>query len=313
MLHKILVTTFTLLLPFKTLNIGYLMSLFNDNYSSISNNEKYNAFSTTKKSANTALTSKIIIDDMFSAVKKINTIRYKLHTTERVDGKMLIINSEIKLNTKPRKIYLKNPSKNLELLFVENENNGDAIVNPGKFPYVTLYLNPNKHIMRKNQHHSIDDLGFQFIAQMIARSIPANTNDFNKTFGYTGDIEWEGKKCHKIYSEFKDFKIINYTLTKDESITEIAHKFNCGDYRIIENNPTYTYGEKLKKGTTIKLPNMYATKTIICIDAITKLPLTLKIFDNEGLYESYEFRDIVVNKPFDKEEFLKTYKDYNFK
>jgi hypothetical protein len=37
------------------------------------------------------------------------------------------------------------------------------------------------------------------------------------------------------------------------------------------------------------------------------------LFDNDGLYESYEFRDIVVNKPFDKEEFLKTYKDYNFK
>jgi hypothetical protein len=265
------------------------------------------------RNTTSSLNAKSILDEMIIAIKKINTSRYKLHTTERIDGKLLFINSEIKLNTKPRKIYLKNPSKNLELLFVENENNGDAIVNPGKFPYVTLYLNPNKHIMRKNQHHSIDDLGFPFIAQMISRSFPTNTADFHKTFGYTGDADWEGKKCHKIYAEFKDFKVINYTLTKDETVNEISYKFNCGDYRIIEFNENYTYGETIKKGTTIKLPNMYASKTLMYIDVQTKLPIALKIFDNGGLYESYEFRDIVINKAFDKEEFLKDFKDYKFK
>ena len=58
---------------------------------------------------------------------------------------------------------------------------------------------------------------------------------------------------------------------------------------------------------------MYASKTLMYIDVQTKLPIALKIFDNGGLYESYEFRDIVINKAFDKEEFLKDFKDYKFK
>jgi hypothetical protein len=261
---------------------------------------------------NSTLTTKAILDDMCDAIEKIKTCTYKLHTLERVDKRFDEINSFIKINTNPRKLYLINPSKKLEVLYIESENNNDAIVNPGKFPFITLYLNPHNQLMRKNQHHSIDDLGFQFIADMIKSSIKSNVNSFDKTFLYTGNTEWEGKLCYKIYCEFKDFKYINYTLTKNETVREIALKFGCGEYRIVEKNDI-AFDATIKKGAMVKVPNMYANKTLIYIDIFTKLPIQIKIFDDAGLYEVYEFRDIQINKGFAKDEFLTSNKQYNFK
>jgi len=259
-------------------------------------------------------TAKSVLDEMLAAIKNLNTISYKLHTKERVANKYLSINSEIKINTKPRKIYLKNPSKKLEVLYCEGENNNEALVNPGKFPFITLKFNPNHNLMRNNKHHSIHDLGFQFIAQMIEESIPANPKLFDKTFLYMGIIEWDGKQCYKIYCEFKDFKYVKYTVTTTtENVISIAKKFNCGDYRIIANNDGLSYTNYITKGTVLKVPNMYAAKTIIYIDVESKIPVNIKLYDDEGIFEVYEFTDIKINRGFAKNEFTKDFAGYGFK
>lgn len=45
----------------------------------------------------------------------------------------------------------------------------------------------------------------------------------------------------------------------------------------------------LIEGTVIFVPNGYASKTLLFIDVVSNLPVSIKTFDNEGLYESYEF------------------------
>jgi hypothetical protein len=254
------------------------------------------------------------MNDMFDAINNIRTVEYKLHTTERIEGRYDEINSEIKVNTKPRKIYLINRKKKLEVLFVEGENNGKAYVNPGKFPYITLSLDPYGNLMRDNQHHSIDDLGFKYIADLLRNACRIdNKAYFDKSVKYDGIIKWEGTNCYKLFFNFPDFKYVNYTLQKDESVREIAQKFNCGEYRIVEKNKGVDFDEVLKKGTTVQVPNMYAKMTMIYIQTETNLPVNIKVMDNEGMYEQFELRDIKVNRGFAKNEFTKDFPEYFFK
>lgn len=255
---------------------------------------------------------KAILEKMESKIQQIQTLRYSLYSMERVNGKCSFANSDVKIKVSPRKIYLKNPLKKLEVLYAEGENNNNALVNPGKFPYITLSLDPHKSIMRKGQHHTIDDLGFAYISKIISKSIPKDQKLFERAFFYMGIIEWEGRQCHKIYNEFKDFRYVNYTTKKGETVKAIADKFNCGDYRIVEKNPDIKINDEIKEGTVILVPNYYASKTMLYIDVVTYLPINIKIFDTDGLYEVYEFTNVRLNQPFLKDEFSRDFKEYKF-
>lgn len=254
------------------------------------------------------------MNDMFESIISIRTVEYKLHTIERIEGRYDEINSEIKVNTKPRKLYLINRKKKLEVLFSDGENNNKAYVNPGKFPYITLSLDPHGNLMRDNQHHSIDDLGFQYIADLLRNACQIeNKTYFDKSVKYDGIVQWEGTNCYKLFFNFSDFKYVSYTPKKDESVQEISRKFNCGEYRIVEKNRDVDFDEIIKKGTTIKVPNMYAKMTLIYVHTETNLPVNIKVMDDEGMYEQFELRDIKVNRGFAKNEFRKDFPEYFFK
>ncbi|MCE9540141.1 MAG: DUF1571 domain-containing protein, partial [Bacteroidetes bacterium] len=55
-----------------------------------------------------------------------------------------------------------------------------------------------------------------------------------------------------------------------------------------------------------------ASKVILFIDKKTFMPINIKIYDEEGLYEAYEFYNVIINKPFDQDEFSKNFKGYKF-
>jgi hypothetical protein len=66
------------------------------------------------------------------------------------------------------------------------------------------------------------------------------------------------------------------------------------------------------EGMVIKVPMVYGKKTELLIDKQYMLPVNTKVYDDKGLFESYEYDILVVNPPLKDEEFTKTYKDYHF-
>jgi outer membrane lipoprotein-sorting protein len=81
---------------------------------------------------------------------------------------------------------------------------------------------------------------------------------------------------------------------------------------VLENNPKLGSYNDVKAGDIIKVPNAYAKLTLLLIDKEYLLPVNNKIFDDKGLYETYEYHDLMVNPPIAPEEFTKTYKGYHF-
>jgi outer membrane lipoprotein-sorting protein len=68
----------------------------------------------------------------------------------------------------------------------------------------------------------------------------------------------------------------------------------------------------LKKGKVIGVPTLYCKKAVIYVDEKQMVPVSISLFDDEGLFESYTFSSITVNKPFPKDEFLLGNKAYGF-
>ena len=63
-------------------------------------------------------------------------------------------------------------------------------------------------------------------------------------------------------------------------------------------------------GRTLQVPNAYGRRVIIAVDQKLTLPLVIQVNDDKGLFEKFEFSDIVANQPIPAQEFTKDFKGY---
>lgn len=251
-----------------------------------------------------------IVVDMIDSVKNVKTLRVKITALERVNKNYLTASSEIKLNVSPRKLYFINRSKKLEILYLEGINNNKAFVRP-HFPNITFSLDPIGNTMRKNQHYTIHELGFGFIANTIALAF-SKEKDISKNVSYHGKHEKNGYLCHLIVYECKAFTFSDYIVQKKETVSGIAAKLNVNDFLLRSKNDLFNDFGYIKSGTKIQVPDYYCKKAVLYIDEKSLLPVSVIIYDDEGLFESYDYSNIIYNKPVAPEEFTKNYKEYRF-
>ncbi|MGZ3864829.1 MAG: LysM peptidoglycan-binding domain-containing protein [Bacteroidia bacterium] len=249
---------------------------------------------------------------MQDSIDAIKTMRFKVIAVERIENGYVKVVSENKLQVKPRKLYFVNKEKKIEILYLEGQNGGKAIVKPNVFPYLTMKLSPTGSLMRKNQHHTIHEIGFEYTGKAIQFAIAKEKENMAKCVSYLGLQVKNGIKCHLLVYETKNFAFTDYTTSKDETVSSIANKLHISDYIIRAKNNLYTEFGSLKTGTQLKIPMYYCKKAVFYLDEKTLLPVSVSVFDDIGLLENYDFADVIVNKPIDNKEFTESYKDYHF-
>ncbi|MBL6869726.1 MAG: DUF1571 domain-containing protein [Flavobacteriales bacterium] len=243
-----------------------------------------------------------VIVKMISAIKSIKTLKYTLKNTERINGKLLTGLQEIKYQASPLKCYvhMKSPNPGSELLFVKGVNNNKAIYNPNGFPYFKMNLDPMGSLMRKNNHHTIYEVGFKTMAKIITKGY----KEKNYSFTYKGDTIWNRINCHIFSISNTNFKIKSYTVKEKETIKSIAKKYQISEYMILELNQKLSdFNDDLTLNQKIMIPTTYAKEIELYIDKKTFLPVFQKISDNKGLYEQYEYSNLKLNPTISDEEF----------
>ncbi|MCC3160286.1 DUF1571 domain-containing protein [Hymenobacter sp. 15J16-1T3B] len=254
-------------------------------------------------------TTDVLLNRLGTAISKLQTLRVNVKATERHPDGYQQARTLMKIATTPLRIYLRN-QKGIEVLYVQGQNNGDAWVYPAKFPYVTISLDPNGALMRRNQHHSVLDAGYGVIADLI-RIPPQRSEAYRRSFRYQGDTTIQGRPCYLLRSDFPQFKYISYKTTGGETAAKIAERFGCGEFRIAQRNDI-GYEDVLPEGKVLQVPNAYGRRTILCVDQKMLLPVAVAVWDDKGLFESFEFSQVVANQPIPTAEFSKDYKDYKF-
>jgi outer membrane lipoprotein-sorting protein len=266
------------------------------------------SFRTQKKVA--VYTSRELLNDLLQSISNVKTMRYSLQCTERIKGKIQHTESKVKLQISPRKLYLS--LKGPEVLWIQGENGGDALVNPSSFPYINLNLDPFGAIMRKDQHHTIHEMGLHYLADILKDGIRRAGNNLDKDFVIIGEEKHDGRDCYKLSIAFPDYSWKSYLVKKGENLTTIARKLHVSEYMVLENNPHLSWYNDVKEGQIIQVPDAYAKLTVLLIDKEYLLPVFNKIYDDKGLFETYEYHNLIINSPILPEEFSRDYKDYNF-
>jgi len=243
-----------------------------------------------------------------AAIENLRFLRCTVNAQERIDGNIKQARSIMKLTYKPLRIYIKN-QKGVEVLWVAGQNGGDAWVYPASFPYVTLSLDPNGKLMRGSQHHTALQAGFGTITDLLRSTALRQDNSFSRSFRYTGDTILLGRPSYVLRSDYPQFRYVNYKAGKNETIATVAERFGCGEYRIIERNGL-SIGGKISEGNVLQVPNAYGRRTTVCVDPKTYLPILVQVNDDKGLFERFEFLDVIPNQPIPLAEFTKDYSGY---
>jgi len=254
------------------------------------------------------ITTEQITSRMATAIEGLKTLRCTVKAQERVGGKINQARSVMKITFKPYRVYIKN-QKGVEVLWVTGQNDGDAWVYPATFPYVTLSLDPGGKLMRSNQHHTVLQAGFGTIAELLHASSKRQDLSYSRSFRYVGDSTILGKVCHVLRSDYPQFRYVSYKAGKNETVSTVAERFGCGEFRVMERNDLNPE-EKIPEGKVLQVPNAYGRRTIVSIDPKTFLPTMVQVNDDKGLFEKFEFTDVIPNQAIPLEEFTNDYKGY---
>ncbi len=245
------------------------------------------------------------------SIKEVKSLKYHLKITERGKKGFNFYESSVKFHRNPRQIYLY--IKGIEVLWVQGTNDGRALVKPNAFPYFNLNLDPMGNLMRQDQHHSLNEMGYDYFAAIIQHTVDKLGDRFYDYFELAGEERINNRPCYKVIINNRDFGFKDYVVGDNESITSIARKFFIAEYMIVEKNPKFKdYFDILKKGEVIKIPTWYCKSVIMYVDQLYLLPISMKILDEKGLFEEYNYHFLQVNPKFEPTEFTRTFKGYGF-
>jgi outer membrane lipoprotein-sorting protein len=258
--------------------------------------------------------ARVIVDDMVRAMNQIITLSGRIYRSERFEGKMETGELKFKLNSKPRKIYVYNisPDEGAEVLWAEGWNGGKAFVHPNKFPWINVSLGLNSDELLKGNHHNMMALGFDYTNNVVKHLLTKYGPDFDKYVKYEGKKKWYAKTLDVIKITYDEYKFENYTVQAGDDLFKIDAKLKIPGYKILELNPSLDDFFDVKPGQVIKIPNVYAKEMVVMVDPANHLPIVQVMMDDKGLFEKYEFHDIVVNPRFTTMEFSEDNEAYGF-
>ncbi len=255
-----------------------------------------------------------LIDNMINAIDSHNQMEFKMYRSERskngfTDGKFYA-----KLINKPFKLYIKNikPKPGSEILYIKGENDDKALINPNSFPYFSISLDPDNNLLLAGGHHSLREAGFTLFSQMFKLYKSNYGEELYNRITYHGLFKWNNRICHKISIDYPDYTTKIYTPKNGETLYSISRDklLNIGKLR--EYNSKYDDDEILDENDKITIQNVYARKATIFIDKQNYFPVYQLIYDEEGLYEKYQYVDLNLNVNYKNEEFKRDYSEYNF-
>ena len=270
------------------------------------------AVSPEKKQA--ADTPRQIVEKSIAAMSGLRGLNFTLKRKERFNGSYQTGELVGKVQTRPRKIYVKNnyPDDGSEVLWIEGSNKGKALVNPNAFPYVNLNLDPQGSIMMKKQHHCIHELGFGYTLEIIKDALKRHGDDFEKYVKYDGIKTFNGRSVHSITIDYPKFAYVDYTVQAGENLFTIGRKLVVNEMLIVEKNPGIDDYFDVKAGQVIKVPNVYGKVSLLYIDTQNFLPIMQDVQDEKGTIERYEYSNVVVNPTYAADEFTEDFSGYKF-
>lgn len=255
--------------------------------------------------------AKAVILQMIDSAGALRGFKSTIRKTERIEGELILQVSEVKVSNNPYEVYVKqlSPKSGVEILCADGCQK--ALINMNGFPWINLTLDPHGTTMRRHQHHTVHDSGFDLLANILARSL-ADFNPDEQSLLIHDEVLWLGEPAYNLEMKNSAYSTKIYRVTGQENIADIARMFNVNEYAILELNPECDNYEDVSIGQVLEIPSHYGVRMTLYISKKTMLPLLIRVFDHQGLFEEYDYTMLERNPQFASNEFDETFPEYDF-
>jgi outer membrane lipoprotein-sorting protein len=252
-----------------------------------------------------------VILKMIESANAMQGFKSVIRKTERIEGELVLQVSEVKVSTNPYEVYVRqiSPKSGVEILCANGCEK--ALINMNGFPWINISLDPYGTTMRRHQHHTVHDSGFDLLSSILARSLE-EFNPQEQTLKLKESIVWKGTEALQVEMTNKAYHTITYEVNGHENLAAIARKFNVNEYAILELNPKCDNYEDVSGGQEIIIPSHYGVKMTLYINQVTMLPIMVRVYDYKGLFEEYDYTEFELNPQFAQDEFEEDFADYDF-
>tara|TARA_B100000287_G_scaffold111063_1_gene103448 strand:- start:505 stop:1323 length:819 start_codon:yes stop_codon:yes gene_type:complete len=248
-----------------------------------------------------------IIKEMSKKIDKIETTEYDLFSWEKKGKKIKYNEMFVKMRKNPFEVYLKSKQQNnVELLYTQKQKK--IIVNPNGFPYKNIKIDPLSKKITTGMHHTIFESGFGFF-NTITNSMLKDTTT-KKT--QIKDTIIDKKEVFKITITQKKFKLKEYKIKPKETLRDICLRKKISYYYVYNTNKKQIKNKKELTNTKIKIPPYYCEKVELYVEKERKIPVQIKIYINNKIFEKYIFKNVKINPKFNKNEISIKNKEYGF-
>ena len=236
---------------------------------------------------------------------------YIMTKIERIEGEMVTQVSYSKLNRHPLKVYVrqKYPNDGMEALFTGGEK---VLINPNGFPWFNIRLSPLGNLARENQHHTILESGYDHVMKVLEHIITKYEHTETQMLAIEKDTVWDQRPVWKLKLRNPYYEVGKYEMQKNETVMQVARREMLSEYWLVEQNKVLKTCNDVKPGAIINMPNDYAPSMELYIDKERYVPMVMKIYDNQGLFEHYSYSDVTIDPVFEDEEFHRDYPGYGF-
>lgn len=257
------------------------------------------------------INAKKIILQMIDSANNLHGFTSVIRKTERIEGKLILQVSQVKVSRNPYQVYVKQlaPKAGVEILCADGCKK--ALINMNGFPWINLSLDPYGMTMRRHQHHTVHDSGFDLLTVILSRTLK-EFDPQKQTLILKNDSVWLGESVYNIEMLNHDYTTRPYIVNDSENIADIATKFNVNEYAILELNPECDDYEDVRSGQELLVPSHYGKKMMLYISKKSFLPVLIRVYDAKGLFEEYDYTELQTNPHFAVNEFDESFPDYNF-
>lgn len=201
---------------------------------------------------------------------------------------------------RPQKIYFKatdGPQRGQEVLYVEGWNGGRLRAHKGSFPDLTVNLDPRGSWAMGHTHHPVDEVSLPRFVAIVLDNVERALGKGVGSVRLDGTETLWGRRCLKLDLESPPSGT-THVLRRGETLWDVARTYGQSMYVILHHNRRKGWkGPKSPQpGDAVFVPDFYAGRVELWLDAELRLPIRALIYDHEGLlYERYEHRDLKPN------------------
>lgn len=259
----------------------------------------------------------LVIERVIHAIEDLKTCQFEMRAKERIDNTYVFTHSAAYVNYEPRKIFMRAFNENgglkNEILYIEGQNNGDALVASLGFPFINLNLAPLGSTMRSKKQLTILEAGGKFLGEMLAFGYPNMLKNDSKVKVDLLEVkdETHGKMFHLTITN-TDYAFAMVSTEGESSLRVFCNDIGVPEYKVLEINDNIDAFDDEVNGLTLLVPNYFCKVIKMKVRASDFMPISVSLFDEKGLYAQYAYDLFRVNPEISPQVFNKDNPAYTF-